>query len=78
MHLQILTPEKNLFEGEITGVQLPGEDGSFEILNNHAPMIASLSNGRVRVNAKDESKPRYFTVESGFVEVLDKKVVVLV
>lgn len=78
MHLQILTPEESLFDGEAAAVQLPGEDGSFEILNQHAPMIASLSNGRVRVKFKDQAEPQYFAVDSGFVEVLDNNVVVLV
>ena len=46
MKLEIITPEKHIFEGEADLVQLPGSDGLFEILKNHAPMIASLGKGR--------------------------------
>ncbi len=47
MHLEILTPEKKVFEGEVTVVTFPGADGSFQVLDNHAPLISLLKEGLV-------------------------------
>ena len=47
MKLEIITPESSLFKGEVTSVTLPGLDGVFQVLNNHAPIISSLKNGEV-------------------------------
>ncbi len=76
MHLEILSPEKKIFSGEADGVQMPGTTGSFEVLNNHAPMIASLTKGELRVRTGKESK--IYTITGGFVEVLNNNVSVLV
>ncbi len=74
MTLDILTPEKKLYSGEATLVQLPGVDGSFEILNHHAPIISALGNGIVRFkNADGEKRIR---ITGGFVECLNNKVIV--
>jgi F-type H+-transporting ATPase subunit epsilon len=50
MHIEIITPETVLFSGEATAVQLPGLDGSFQVLNNHAPIISGLKAGDVKVD----------------------------
>lgn len=76
MLLEILTPEKKIFEGEVIGVNLPGVSGGFELLNNHAPIISALAGGTVKVNTKDGVKS--FSINSGFVECLNNKVTVLV
>jgi F-type H+-transporting ATPase subunit epsilon len=77
MHLEIITPEKKLFSGDIEIVKLPGTKGSFEILINHAPLISTLTAGRIKV--KDiNSVVSYFDIGSGVVEVLNNKVKVLV
>ena len=47
--LEIITPETKVFEGEVKSVLLPGTNGKFEILNNHAPIISTLTAGQVRV-----------------------------
>ena len=49
MLLEIITPEKKVFQGEVNSVQLPGTNGKFEVLNNHAPIISTLIKGHVRV-----------------------------
>ena len=55
MLLDIITPEKLLFEGEIKSVKLPGTNGEFEILNKHAPIISTLSKGEICVtNSKND------------------------
>ena len=75
MYLEIVTPDVKAFEGEITGVKVPGVDGSFEILNNHASIISTLEKGEVRVQGKGIEKT--FTIDSGIVEMLDNKIVIL-
>jgi len=76
MKLEIITPEKRIFDGETTLVQLPGSDGLFEILNNHAPLIASLGNGKVKVQTSEKNF-EYFDIRGGVVEVLNNKILVL-
>ncbi len=76
MRLEIITPERHIYDGETALVQLPGSDGLFEILNNHAPMIASLGNGKVKVQNPD-GKLEYFDIRGGVVEVLNNKILVL-
>ena len=76
MKLEIITPEQTLFTGEVSLVQLPGIDGSFEILSNHAPLIAVLKKGRIK--AQDAQKQlQQFEIKGGVVEVLRNKVLVL-
>ena len=78
MNLEILTPEKKLFSGDVFGVQLPGVTGLFEVLDKHAPLVSALKSGKVKV-LKDKNKDvAYFSIQSGFVEVLNNKVTVLV
>ncbi len=77
MNLEILTPERKLFSDEVYGVQLPGVTGSFEILNKHAPLISALKSGRIKV-LNDKSHSTYFEIRSGFVEVLENRVTILV
>ena len=74
MTLEILTPEKKLYSGEANLVQLPGIDGLFEILNNHAPIISALGNGILKFkNAEGETNLR---INGGFVECLNNQVIV--
>ena len=79
MELEILTPVKKLFSDTVYGVQLPGIDGSFEVLDKHAPLVSALKAGNLKV-LKDKSMKNVssFTIQSGFVEVLNNKVTVLV
>ena len=75
MYLEIITPDKRVFEGEVSSAQLPGTQGSFEVLNNHAPLISTLENGRIRVTSAAGNL--YFNVNGGVVEVLKNKIIVL-
>ncbi|HVX49533.1 MAG TPA: ATP synthase F1 subunit epsilon [Chitinophagaceae bacterium] len=77
MLLEILTPEKKVYSGEVYGVQLPGIDGLFEVLNKHAPMVSALKKGNLKV-LQDKAHTTSYAVESGFVEVLNNKATVLV
>ena len=75
MQLNILTPELKVFSGEVDSVQLPGVDGRFEVLNNHAPMIASIKEGTVKI--RSAAGKQEFNLKSGVVEVLQNSVSVL-
>ncbi|MEO9210543.1 MAG: ATP synthase F1 subunit epsilon [Ginsengibacter sp.] len=77
MILEILTPERKIYSGEVYGVQLPGIDGMFEVLQKHAPLVSALKAGSLKI-LKDKSATSMFTIQSGFVEVLNNKVMVLV
>jgi len=59
MLVDIITPDQELFSGDILSIELPGSDGSFEILNNHAPIIATLSGGKITI-ALENGKKRIF------------------
>ena len=75
MLLELITPEKKVFQGEVNSVQLPGTNGKFEVLNNHAPIISTLTNGNVRViqgTVKEELPPGFqlsqAVLDSGFID----------
>jgi len=76
MVLEIITPSKKVYSGQVTLVQLPGSKGSFEILNHHAPIISTLEKGRIKV-IEESGKVLYFEVEGGIVENKDNKIIVL-
>ena len=77
MTLEILTPEQKLFSGEVYGVQLPGISGLFEVLDKHAPLVSALKAGNLKI-LKDKTSTTLYTIQSGFVEVLNNKTTVLV
>jgi len=77
MQLEILTPEHKIYSGNVYGIQLPGVEGSFEILEKHAPMVASLGKGKMKV-IKDKNTTETYDISAGFVEVLNNKVSVLI
>ncbi|MDH4088929.1 MAG: ATP synthase F1 subunit epsilon [Cyclobacteriaceae bacterium] len=75
MHLEILTPEKKFFDGDVTMVTFPGADGSFQVLDDHAPLISLLKEGNVEYTAK--GGVNNLGITGGVVEVLKNKVIVL-
>ena len=75
MHLEIVTAEKKIFEGDVTSATFPGSDGSFQVLNNHAPLVSLLAAGVVEYKANDQRQRVQIT--GGVVEVLKNKVIVL-
>ena len=93
MQLEIITPEVKIFEGEVDAVQFPGLDGSFQVLNGHAPIISALSSGDVKVNLStvydteiendavqvdaSDKKVIRVAIKGGVVELLNNKVIVL-
>ncbi len=76
MYLEILTPQKKIFNGEIKLLKVPGSQGSFEILMNHAPIISTLEKGEVKIVTKT-GEVLLYTVDSGVVQAVDNKITVL-
>ena len=77
MQVEIITPDKEIFKGEAVLVQLPGIDGSFEILNNHAPLISALKEGKIKVKKSKEGQDDFYEIKGGVIEVLKNKVLIL-
>ena len=77
MHIEIITPEKLLFAGEIKLVKLPGTLGSFEIMENHAPIISTLTKGKIKVKDKT-GIITYFDINGGLIEASNNQINVLV
>lgn len=75
MKLEIITPDKTIYNGEAELVQLPGIDGSFEILNNHAPLISALQKGKVKV--RNNGSDDFYEINGGVIEVLENKILIL-
>ncbi len=77
MNLEILTPERKIFSGDVYGVQLPGISGSFEVLDKHAPLVSALGKGQLKI-LRDKNTASLYTIQGGFIEVLNNKATVLV
>ncbi len=90
MYLEIITPEQTLFKGDVESILFPGSHGDFQVLNNHAPIVSTLTKGKVKIigkmsiqqEAKDNfifnDKETILEIESGTVEMNNNKVTLLV
>ncbi len=76
MFLEVLSPGKTVFSGNISLIKVPGSGGSFEVMNNHAPIISTLDAGNVRV-VVDENTVKLFNISGGVIQVIANKVIVL-
>ena len=76
MQLEIFTPDKTVFQGEVVSATFPGSDGFFQVLNSHAAMVSALGKGTLKYLDKDEVETEH-QIEGGVVEVLHNKVIVL-
>jgi len=74
MYLELITPDKKIFEGEVQSVKLPGSLGGFEVLNSHAALVSSLGKGEVVIKATDGGT---YTIDGGVAEVKDNKLIIL-
>ena len=77
MFLEIISPDKQIYRGNVKRIRLPGSKGLFEILNNHAPIISTLDKGVIRIFDENDKKIT-FKVEGGIVENKANKIIVLV
>jgi len=77
MNVEIISPDKSIFKGELNLIQLPGIDGSFEIMDHHAPHVSILKKGKIKlVDAK--KKVDFIEINGGVIEVLNNYVKILV
>ena len=89
MYLEIVSPEAKLFSGEVESIRVPGALGSFQVLNNHAPIVSTLINGKVKIQGNiklddfnklifiQEGNDTFFEIQSGALEMRDNKVILL-
>ncbi len=73
MHLKVITPEAVVYEGEVSLVQMPGKTGSFEVLHNHAPIVALLDKGKVKIIDMLRNTI-YLDISSGLVHVKNNRI----
>ncbi len=76
MYLEIVTPDSKIYTGEVKLVQVPGTDGSFEVLKNHAPIISTLNAGKVKIVEEDDSE-KFFDISKGVIEVNRNGIILL-
>lgn len=76
LNLEIVTPSKSAFSGEIKAITVPGTKGRFQVLKNHAPIISTFEIGMIKVDLMDGKSDHYATA-GGTIEVLDNKILVL-
>ena len=75
MTLEIITPEKEMYNGTVTSVKVPGSSGEFEILNNHASIVSSLINGNIRVINDKQEELNFSTVSYTHLTLPTKRIV---
>ena len=87
MHLEIVSPEKTIFSGEAKSVYLPGSEGHFQVLNNHAPIVSTLKKGEILIDGVDNQESDFLDfsngkasleIKSGVVEMKKNKLIILV
>ena len=77
MEIEILTPDKKFFSGEIKLLQVPGTKGSFAVLKNHAPIISTLTAGKMKIVLSNGEKSYFELLSDGVVEVKNNQIIVL-
>jgi F-type H+-transporting ATPase subunit epsilon len=77
MYLEIITPDKKVFEGEVKSIKVPGSKGAFVILKNHAPIISTLDKGVIKIKDLNDEE-QLFEIDGGVIENKANKIIVLV
>lgn len=75
INLEIISPSKTVFQGEVSSITAPGTLGNFQVLKNHAPLVSSLEIGELKVTINGSAK--HFAISGGTIEVLNNKVLIL-
>ena len=92
MFLEIVTPEASIFQGDVESVTVPGVDGEFQMLNNHAPIVSLLQEGKISIKGDDisieeayqskftdvDKTTRVLQIKSGTIELNENKIIILV
>ena len=76
MKIEIITPDKRVYDGEIKSVRVPGKKGSFQVLKDHAPIVSTLENGPVRIVDEDNNEIVY-EISGGVIEVKANQIILL-
>jgi F-type H+-transporting ATPase subunit epsilon len=76
MRIEIVTPDRKIFEGDIKSVRVPGKKGSFQVLKDHAPIVSTLENGPV-ILVDPDGKETIFEIDGGVIEVKANKIILL-
>ena len=76
MKIEIITPDKKIFEGDIKSVRVPGKKGSFQVLKDHAPIISTLDNGPVIIVDMNNIET-VFEINGGVIEVRANRIILL-
>lgn len=76
MHLEVITPDSKLYEGEVKLVQVPGSKGSFEMLQKHAPIISTLEKGKIKI-VDEAGVESFIDIKGGVVETKENKIIIL-
>ncbi|MDZ4664296.1 MAG: ATP synthase F1 subunit epsilon [Bacteroidota bacterium] len=76
MKLEILTPDKKLYDGNVKSAVFPGTEGSFGVLNNHAPFVSTLKAGTISIT-EDNNEKKEFVIKGGVAEIKHNAVIVL-
>ena len=76
MKIEIITPDRKVYEGDIKSVRVPGKKGSFQVLKDHAPIISTLENGPVII-VDQENREILFDIDGGVIEVKTNKIILL-
>ena len=76
MKIEIITPDKRIYEGEIKSVRVPGKKGSFQVLKDHAPIISTLDKGQVNIIDEQNNEINY-DISGGVIEVKANKIILL-
>jgi len=74
--IEIITPDKNIYSGEMRSVRVPGRKGSFQVLKDHAPIISTLDAGKVII-ADDQGTEVRFEITGGVIEVRRNRIILL-
>ncbi|GHV36686.1 ATP synthase epsilon chain [Bacteroidia bacterium] len=77
MKVEIITPEKIVYNHECYAVQARSNDGLFEIMDNHAPMLAAIDGGKIKILEQKDAEPKFFNASKGVMEVKDNLVKIL-
>ena len=77
MHIEIITPDTTVFQGEIANVRVPGKKGSFQVLNDHAPIISTLEKGQV-IMVSPSGEEKIYEIDGGVIEVKNNNIILLI
>lgn len=76
MKIEIITPDRKVYEGDIKSIRVPGKKGSFQVLKDHAPIISTLESGVVIMVDQENNEKRY-DIDGGMIEVKMNKIILL-